>query len=399
MAGYQGGVCAVLSKTGLYDIRYLGGLTAAFVLFAAWSIIKTARSYSPAARIAVISVLLVLLTDPFYVQYYNSFFTEQSFFCYGLIFVAAFLRNCRTRSKSSLFIEITALSLLIFSKTQNVVVIIPGLAAIILQQYILNSWKQQKREVLFAAWLIVMECTILGSIKSHQPDHPDIPVLDPQIATYNVVMGRLLRVSDDPVRHLTQMGFDSVKVEKIKGNIGNSAYVNTFSSDNLGIYKKLRSIHNELRMIGREPSLVFKSLKDIQNSLYRDVDYLANFQSAELAHRKTSLLSFHNGILSKALPRNYVCLFGVMLTGMLISLIWAFRYRDPRLLIIAMLSSSVILMYTAVALGDGWENEKHLHAVNLLSGIVHIYVLLLFCWAGVRWLKRRLKRSAVNSRL
>lgn len=367
-------VCAVLSKTGLYDIRYIGGVSVLFVLVSTYSIFITIKKYSIVSRMLIIAALLLLLTDPFYIQYYDSFFTEQSFFCYGLMFVAAYLRHCQSHSRLSLFVEVTALALLVFSKTQNFAVIIPGFAALILQQYLVLG-KNAKRKIIAVSILFVLECGILTAIKAYPVD---ARIHDPKVVTYNTVMGRLLKVSDYPSEHLIAMGFDSKQIDKIKGNIGNVAFVNTFVPDNPEIYKKLSSIHTEFSMFVREPSLVFKAMKDMQDSLYKDVDFLANFQPAELAHKRTSLLSFHNMILGKILPRNYVCLFVVMLVAFVFSMLRAFIEKDPRQLIISILSSSVILMYAVAAVGDGWDNVKHLYVVNLLSAVIYGYLISLY---------------------
>lgn len=386
-------VCAVLSKTGLYDIRYIGGVSVLFVLVSTYSIFITIKKYSIVSRMLIIAALLLLLTDPFYIQYYDSFFTEQSFFCYGLMFVAAYLRHCQSHSRLSLFVEVTALALLVFSKTQNFAVIIPGFAALILQQYLVLG-KNAKRKIIAVSILFVLECGILTAIKAYPVD---ARIHDPKVVTYNTVMGRLLKVCDDPSAHLIAMGFDGDQVENIKGNIGNVAFVNSFAGDNPEIYKKLSSIRTEFGMFVREPSLVFKAMKDMQDSLYKDVDFLANFQPAELAHKRTSLFSFHNMVIGKILPRNYICLFAVMLAGLMFSLFRAFMDKDPRQLIISVMSFSVILMYAVSAVGDGWDNVKHLYVVNLLSWVVYGYLILLYFVSGLSAVRKVCKHKPFAS--
>jgi len=365
------GVSTLLSKTGLYDIRYLGGVCASLVLVSTYSIFKTARTYKTSNRLFIIICLTLLLTDPFYIQYYNCFFTEQAFFCYGLLFVAAFLWNCSSKSSISLVIEIISLTLLGFSKSQNIVVIFPAAIAILIQQCFHFCKRERIKFLVASTCLIVVMCVTMISVKARPAEKP---ISDNKVVTYNTIMGRLLRISDDPFSQLQAMGFSDEEIQIITGNIGNSAFVNTFPADNPKIYDKLSSMKTELEMIIREPALVFKAMADIQNDLYRDVYYLANFQAEEYATQKTSLLSFHNDVLSKIAPRNYVVLFFCMAIITVYSIFVAFKNRDSRGLIAGIISSSVMMMYFVVAIGDGWENIKHLYVVNILSGIAYGYL-------------------------
>ncbi len=94
----------------IFDIRILGMLRTAILLFGIWLLLVAARGLSLWLRIFTASLLLLIFTDPGYVAYFNSFYSEGTALIFLLTGIGSSLILATRRHASILLLGISFLA-------------------------------------------------------------------------------------------------------------------------------------------------------------------------------------------------------------------------------------------------------------------------------------------------
>ena len=192
---------ALLSKAGTYDIRALGAVRIAALLFVAFLLLRAAGRGGLAMRVVTAIALLVVAADVGYISYFNSGFTEPASVLFGLLTIALFIRLSVGQGNRSLNLAAFVASgmLLIWSKPQNVLLAIP-LAFLTWRIAGLEATNRWRVGAIAGAALIVASAVLYRAFPP--------PVWYTQQIRHIAVFNSLLLASPDPAADLRALGVD-----------------------------------------------------------------------------------------------------------------------------------------------------------------------------------------------
>lgn len=194
-------VNALLSPTGIFDIRALGAVRAVALLVVAFLLLSVARRGGTPMVLYVGAVLLLVVADVGYIAYFNSGFTEPGSFIFTLASIALFatLVLDERHRLSWLVCLVVACALLAWTKPQNVVVAIP-LAIVVARLATLDPSPPWRTTTLCAALLIVLAAL---STRLWPP-----PLWYTHQIRQIAVFKSILAASPDPAQDLRSLGVD-----------------------------------------------------------------------------------------------------------------------------------------------------------------------------------------------
>lgn len=148
----------------VFDIRVLGALRTLILLFGLWLLLVAARSFNLWLRIFTASLLLLIFTDPGYVAYFNSFYSEGTALIFLLIGIGSSLILATRRHASILFLGISFLAFaMVVASKPAYVPLAPAFAmlGIYLSQYV-DHRRRRLVSVILAVGLCCMAAWYYG---------------------------------------------------------------------------------------------------------------------------------------------------------------------------------------------------------------------------------------------
>lgn len=337
-----------LAPDGKLDIRLMGFIHMAAFLTAFWYLL---RSTPPVVWL----VSLLILTDVGYVAYWNSFYAEPASCIFLLLLIAE-----TARPKVNILRWSAWAALLILAKPQNLA-LAPILIGFILYRLLTRAalLKPGGAERWIAAAIIIVACVFTLAT---------IPEPLKQANTYNVVFLSILPESKTPAKNLQALGADP-SLAKFSGT---GAW-----SPGTGFDEMLKS-----GVIGQQltPAKIAKFYLTHPVRIWRHTrallpvafslrpEFCGNFERSSgrppgaKSHSFAVWSWFHERVLGRA---GRFVVFALILVPIFLRDRW-----------LALLAASAIFAFLAAALGDAWDNVKHMFLFNLL---VDAWLVLTLC--------------------
>lgn len=181
-----------------FDMRVLAAIRLILMLLGIWLILIAARSLTPALRIVLAGLLILMFTDVGYVAYFNSFYSEAAALCFLLIAIGSALNLIGRRSSSPLLLAgyFSSVAFVETSKPQYV----PLAPLFALFGIYLANYMKMRRRFWFAAGMALVLCGLTGWYYRKTPQ-----VLRAQVA-YLGIFSDLLPNSATPEQDLAEIG-------------------------------------------------------------------------------------------------------------------------------------------------------------------------------------------------
>ena len=371
----------------LYDIRSMGFINGILYVLGIYLILRCVRFTNSLSNIVLGAGLTLLACDRYIIQFFNSFYEESVAIAILPIMVGTFVLYLKTTKIFQklvwLIIQMATLLMFIGCKFQNILVVFPLTVILILEalQLIGNILKNKPEKTrLFAKTLISLLVVILmlgsaGKILIENMNTAN------NATSANIILKDLLRYSQHPQLHLSSMGFTEEEIDGIIPQIGNTIF--TVPKEFVEKYNMNKfSRSNELKILFREPRLLFICLQEKGNLLFREIDNLGNFVKdagyAPRAHSTFFTLFSRVGFLM--LPHSFLFFFLVLLFVIIIELkdiIQHHKFYEPSIhhFMIALAAGNILLFLT-VAFGDSsFDNIKQFIIVNILFFGLFIWLI------------------------
>lgn len=386
------GLCSLFSKTGEYDIRFMGITSFIFTYIGISLLFYAIRDLKNSTRMIIQTIVTFCVLDPYFVQFYNSFYSEQGIFLFGFYFVTFFIITCKNFTYISFALELGFALLMSLAKAQYIVILAPCLLLVLLQFFFCKFKKSSLIVVLFFLFIVGMIPQLMPNIgvgNSHK---------DANNLHYNVIMQRLLRLSEDPQSQLRNLGFSEEDIEVINNYIGTNAFTSSFQSDYPEIASKF-DVKMELQLLINEPMLIIKSLMDVEDNIFGDMG-LGNFAESEYADMKCQSLGVMSKFAELFITKSFIFYAAVFILAIGFGFM-KLRKKEPISIVWLFIIGSAILLYMVVPFGDGNEDSKHMYAASIALEIVYIYVIFniaMFCmkfikpyFSNYNWFKGKIR--------
>ncbi len=337
------------------------------------------RKNKPFLRIVIATFVAIIMVDPYFVQFYNSFYSELGIFVFGIYFIDFSVLTCKKFSYPSFLFELFFMMLMCLTKPQNYIILLSCCFFLCLQALYYHFSKLSF--VFIILFLLITVLIIIRSLNLNKNYGTENNL------SYNVIVVRLLRLSDDPEKRLSELEFDNDNIELIQECIGYTVFAkDIILKDHSELYKRFdRSM--EVKILLAEPSLIIKSLLDIQKGIFSKIP-LGNFESTKKRTSSKKLFNTNIYLINALFPRNFYFYIIILFMGLGFVLRNFKKEHDLSLIMLFVLISSC-LIYAAVAFGDDCEDGKHLFAASIFLEIVYVYVLSKICsivWNQIkRW--------------
>lgn len=206
------------------------------------------------------------------------------------------------------------------------------------------------------------------------------------VTAFNVINKSILVNSKDPCGHLRKMGFGEEDIERVKESIGQSAFQEKGSSV-WEQYKNYYTRTNEIKILAREPQIIFKLVEKKSKALFKDVNYLGNYtkESGAKPGEKTRKNRFWYNVKRSLYKSNFafyivVIMFSICTSAFSVKNSYVSKDIKKILLVYVMLPCSNILRYITVILGDGVEDVKHFFILNFEFDFIYIVNICLVAY-------------------
>lgn len=371
MAGYE-----------YFDLRYMGSVNAFFYFIAVYFLFWLIRHIKGGYSYVLVGVFAFVLSDSTVIQYFNSFYSEigsitsiMMLWCL-LIYSFYYIGNEGNSIKKSVYVCIDSVVayFAVLCKQQDILIVFP----IVFIFYIML--KRFKIPIIFRAlWIVVFISLIALNMSVNKAGG--------NITTFNVINKDLLANSENPHKHLCQMGFTEAEIGKIKESIGENA----FDEKGSAVWKEYGDYYtrsNELKILCNEPKLIFKIMKKKAQFLFKDVSYLGNHMEESGAQplEKTSKNKFWFNVKGILYRSNLLFYLSVIIFAISVSVFFIVNSSSMNFLtkdlfwIYAMLPCSNFLRYLAAVFGDGNEDIKHLFILNFEFDFIYIINICLIIY-------------------
>jgi len=338
----------LISKDSL-DIRVVGLVhVVAFLAAFAWLL----RVTGPITWI----VAAIAFTDVGYVAYWNSFYTEPATCIAFLLLAAESIPMSRGRQISASQLARWCLwaSMLVWAKSSNY-----PLAVVLAPFALYLGWRTKNTRIagLIGACGIAAFAILTMSTR---------PKPMQQATTYNAIFMAILPESPTPAVDLQELGLDP----KLVSFSGTGAWTPSTAFPQL--YNR-DLVHNVTgatvaRFYLRHPARIWRRAKALLPVAFSlRPEWCGNFEASAgkppgaKTQRFTLWSAFHEHILAS------VGRFLLIALAISPVLAIAFRSRNPAALeFVAVLSACALIAFLTAAIGDAWDNVKHMYLFNLL---------------------------------
>jgi hypothetical protein len=335
--------------------------------------------------IGVPVIFLITTTD--YVAYLNSFYEESASFVYLFLLLASILAMKQRPSLPYLLCSLASILLLATSKTANLYWPVLALPIVFYVWYIKNQIRL--RTVLPICFAIILTLASTFAFIARVGATRENP--------YHSLFYGALTFSEDPSMHLRQL-----RMSGAIHCVGVSAY-SPIGEDCISKYSDQLSFQNTIRVIHKEPAVMFRMLKHVLDNM-QDVslDYLGKYSSDDPRSQTlpsisskaveerfflttdTPLLNLWAILKFRFFPTGYALAFVliVLVVGFAVGVKHNGVYQDLSIVGSLVTFGCIANMIVAI-LGDGkYELIKHLFLSNVLFDIAAIiFVNLVFVFS------------------
>lgn len=353
---------------GHFDIRYVGLVNAAIYLlvlgFMLWVLYSLDGVFSYCGMI----LLFFIAGDAYIIQYFNSFYTEIGSIDGLFLLVACWIsfhvgKTSRFSRRYVLFpVLLIGCVLAVNSKQQDVLLVFPLLFGL--------YWLMHQIMVRGKVLSIIM-CFFVGfTILLTKPTNDQFP----GITAFNVIMRDFLKDSSQATEHISRMTKDPLEQCELQQAIGKNAFACGFDWVK---YKNVVTRKQELLILLREPSLIFKMTFRRAGNLFSREDSLGNYtrDSGAKPRAKTTSNCLWSRIVKSCYARNLIFWLGWLCFA---SVYAVFRmmsgrcdWRRSAWSGILFLVTFNVLRFLTVIVGDSSHDDvKHFFALNVEFDII-----------------------------
>ena len=367
-------LCRMVSKTGFYDLRYLGAVNAAFHLGAFALILYCISKQNKKWKIFIFGILAAIFAiDGYVVQYMNSFFSEivsliSTMFFLGFAWLI-FLKKEKEHKMLLLFLMVVAGVFGAVNKQQDILCIISVIFLAICT--ILFAMELSRAGKIRACVTMSCVCLLLAL---------GLTILNKGAGNTcaNVMLHDILPETSEPVESLEIMGFQGEEIKEVQAAFGSD----TFSFEGPKVFEKYRSHFtrtNEAKVLLHEPEIIIKMIVNRAQYLFQDAP-LGNFLEKDGIAPGAKSISFRSwfNVKSRLYQSSFAFYITVILLSVAISLIQIKKGTKAYCIVLSMALSN-ILRYLTIILGDRSNDDiKHFFMVNVEFDVLLICVVLSF---------------------
>ncbi|MEY8335238.1 hypothetical protein AALB53_19345 [Lachnospiraceae bacterium 47-T17] len=370
-------ICGLFSKTGTYDIRYLGLVNMIFYLIGTGFILfRISKEKNKIVKVFLAIIVGMLTIDGYIIQYMNSFYCEIGtinalLIFYGSIAILFSFKN-EKRVEAGLFIisYITGIAAVTI-KQQDILSMFPIGAIFLLcvNKKIAGIWGKKKKIIfnLCLAVLIILPCIASVILNTGAGN----------VGCFNVICMDILDRSEHPQKHLNEMGFSDEEQLEIMDAVGENAY----GDKGRAAYERYGSRFtrmSEVQMLISEPTIFISMIRDRSVSLFKDTPNLGNFMKETGAERfsKSQALRLWSEIKHKFYISAAGFYFLILFIAGIISIFHIKKGVYMHYIIVAMCLSNILRFATAI-LGDSPHDDiKHFFAINVEFDVIFFYLVI-----------------------
>jgi hypothetical protein len=208
---------AMFSKSGRFDLRYVGLIHGALFLLAIVLFVPLLEDLAPWARYAFGFAVLFVFGDVAYVSYLNSFYMDVVAYLSLLLAVVLYLRGLRWRRRRDWILLVISCLLLVTSKPQHAVLGFPIALLLLLAE---RDGSRTKRAVWASIALGLAGAAVVCLVYAAPPGYR-------ARGCFTVLFYRVLPNAKDADRTLAEVGLDS----SYRKYIGKHAYADFSMED------------------------------------------------------------------------------------------------------------------------------------------------------------------------
>ena len=375
-----------------FDIRFMGFVNAVVYIAAVYVIVRCIMRIDGAWSYVWLALTLWILGDGYILQYLNSFYTEIGSVT-GMLLVLGltlygFLRGKERKTlwKILLLLGISVSALFaVLSKQQDILVLIPVVAVLC------RLMKHLELRILYrigwAAALIGIVFTLFAGNAAGG-----------DITAFNVTYMDLLRHSEKPEVHLTEMGYSEDEVQRIAERIGGNAFTDP------EIYQEFGEDFtrgNEVKILLREPGILLPVVLERSRLLFLDDPNLGNYtaDSGEAPREKfTQTQPWYNlkSLFYVSSFWFYIAVIGIaFVLALLAGKISALSAIPKELFwIYGILPVANAARFATVILGDSSHDDyKHFFMTNVEFDIIFVVLICLAVYISIKVVQRKTKKG------
>ncbi|MDX1980554.1 MAG: hypothetical protein SFV51_09820 [Bryobacteraceae bacterium] len=346
----------LLSKDGLFDLRWTGVTHGLLFLTAIGLMLPLIAAFSPMGRLVTAFFAVLVLTDVSYVSYFNSFYPDAASFVMLLLLTAAGARffSGQDPTRRGLFLMTVCAWLFVTSKVQHVILTPPLLLFVFWKRRAIAAAGGRLAAPLLAALLTISSVVMLTTMPQRYRG----------IALYNVVFFHILPNDSNPVGVLEELNLPRDWV-RYKGTHAYSQGSGAFDPEFQRLWYRQAGFGRLLLYYARHPRVPFGLLKEGFNhsTIYRPG--FANFQksSGYAQYAESQAFALWSGWKRAAF---YPGLWGNWLYWLIPAgvLLWrlspGLRRAEGLLLLMA------VIEFLASSLTDVGDMARHLFLFNVL---------------------------------
>jgi hypothetical protein len=344
----------IISRSGMLDIRVIGFVHwLAFLAAFAWLL----RSTGPVVWIAA----LIVLTDVGYAAYWNSFYTEPATCIFFILLAAESAAMLRGFSTPVFTRWCLWAALLVWAKSSNY-----PLALLLVPFAIRLGWIGKSRLTGMIGATAIAAIAIV-TMKTR-------PIPMRQATTYNAIFMAILPESSTPQADLSSLGLDP-SLASFSGTGAWTQHTAFLDLVNQGVLRDRVSGATVAKFYLTHPARIWRrigALMPIAFSLRPE--WCGNFEKSAgrpPGSKTTSFTlwsAFHERVLG---PIGRPLLIALAVTS------FAIFSQRLRFQFLGIFSACALIAFLTAALGDAWDNVKHMFLFNLLFDAWIISILTL----------------------
>lgn len=358
---------------GNFDLRLLGFINACIYFIGVYLILNFIKRVNNFWSYIFLVLLIMVFSDSYILQYFNSFYTEPGSVSSILILWGLLLLGFSVIVNKNMVIRLLFLAAVtvdatfsVSNKQQDILLLFPVIWII---WHLLNDFKCNT--FFKITWTICFLC-INGVLFINN-------TAGGNITTYNVISMDILKYSDDPEEHLYAMGFNDSEVQIFLQGVGRNAFENDIPWKE---YESYFSRSNELKILLREPNIILQMITNRSSALFQDDPKLGNYlkESGASPKEKTKenklwsqlkSLFYGTGIVFYLLVITIAII--ISLFGYKINAFMAIPNRKALFKIYTFLPLSNMLRFFTVILGDSSHDDiKHFFTLNVEFDVLYL---------------------------
>ena len=293
---------SIFSKDGSFDLRFMGIIHAALLLYAAWLFPPLLSDAPLLMRLIGYVLVLLIFGDVMYAAYLNSFYTDVAAYLFLLLGTVLFLRAARWRRKSDTILMGIACVMMTTAKAQHAPLGLWGALLILL-----SGGKRAARTAIFAGCLGAL--AVLWLAKSTPPEYS-------LRGCFTMAFYQVLPHAKDVARTLTDLGLNDTH----RRYIGMHSFSDGSPMDDpqfIAEFQRRISYSTLAWFFLNHPRDAYKALRRSLDSAGRQRPVLGNFDSTAgmppLAESRSFALwsNVKRGLFEHRGPRFFFSFFGL----------------------------------------------------------------------------------------